>query len=120
MSAALTPDLDLHPVADAPGSRTARAVPDSPVPLAGQLLGVPAGSYDWVHVELDATAPGEADWWLYYADGLDPEPLSWAAGVRTVRLPVTRRSTLTAVRLPVAEGVALHSLTLVAPVAVTA
>ncbi|GAA2553776.1 hypothetical protein GCM10010435_25220 [Winogradskya consettensis] len=89
---------------------------DNPVPLRGQLVQLPTGQYDWLHLELRATLAGTADCWLYYVDALDPEPLSWAAGERVaVRVPVARRTELDAVRLPVFIGAELVSLALVAP-----
>lgn len=110
------PDLRVRLAAHAPGDRLVPAVLDGPLSCAGQLIGVPAGRYDWLR--LVVSSPGEAVWpvWLHYAGGLDPEDLPVPAGENvTTRLPVTRRDDLVGLRLPEAPGLVVHALTFVRP-----
>lgn len=99
-----------------PASRVTGTRLDAPVPLDGRVVGLPAGRYDWLHLELRAESAGAADCWLYYDGALDPEPLSWAVGEQIrVRMPVARRTELVAVRLPWCPGVELQALSLILP-----
>lgn len=109
-------DLTVRAVAASPGARIRATALPGPVPLRGQLVALPAGFYDWLHLELRTAAAGQADCWLHYAEGLDPEPLSWPQAERvTLRVPVTRRTELAALRLPDHPGAELLSLSLIAP-----
>lgn len=97
---------------------SARATPLdlTPVPCRGQVLDLPEGVYDWLHVEVDAPAPGEHTVWLYYTGGLDPEFLVVPGGAAGwARIAVPRRDTLTGIRLPDAPGLVLRSVSLLAP-----
>lgn len=87
-----------------------------PLTCAGQTLTVPPGRYDWLWLTVSSSVALTATAWLTYAGGLDPEPLAVPAGPgRTVRLPVTRRDDLRAVRLPDEPRLRLHEVTFVQP-----
>ncbi|GGL99387.1 hypothetical protein [Micromonospora yangpuensis] len=94
-----------------------RRVPLRPdaVPLAGQLMSLPPGRYDWLYLRIDQTAPqpGAETVWLHYADAVDPETLPLPAGRGTHRVPVTRRAVLTGVRLPDVPTARILAATLV-------
>ena len=106
-----------------PARSDAGTVPAA-VPLAGQLMSVPPGRYDWLYLLLDRAepadgaavapgGPGVDTVWLYYDDAVDPETLSLPARRGTRRVPVTRRATLTGVRLPNVPTVRIMTATLV-------
>ncbi|MCP2166890.1 hypothetical protein [Goodfellowiella coeruleoviolacea] len=87
-----------------------------PVVCRGQVLDLPEGLYDWVHVEVDAPVAGEHTVWLYYTGGLDPEVLVVPGGTAGwTRVGVARRDTLVGVRLPDAPELVIRSVSLVAP-----
>lgn len=85
------------------------------LPCRGQLIDIPPGRYEWVRMTITATADTEAEIWLYYRDGLDPEPLSVTAGTSRVRVGVARRDDLLRIRLPRTGQLSVNELTLVRP-----
>jgi hypothetical protein len=110
----MTPDLTVTAAGDHGAVRIRPAALPGPIPLDGRLVGLPAGYYDWLHLVLRAPVPGEAECWLHYTEGVDPETSVWPAGDPVaVRVPVTRRTALAALRLPVAPGAELLALALV-------
>jgi hypothetical protein len=112
----IEPDSRVCLAEHAPGTRSVPAVLDGPLRCAGQLIGVPAGRYDWLRFVV--SSPSKALWpvWLYYAGGLDPEDFPVPAGQEvTTRLPVTRRDDLVGFRLPRVPGLVVHALTFVRP-----
>ncbi len=76
-------------------------------PVPGQLVSLPPGEYDWIEVRFDDSSHHEssrheveAEVWLHYTGGADPEWLRRPAGEDTCRIPVPRHATLVALRLP--------------------
>jgi hypothetical protein len=99
---------------DGVGHREVRQ-PVGTLPCRGQLIDVPPGRYEWVRMSITATADTETEIWLYYRGGLDPEPLSVAAGTSRVRVGVARRDDLLGIRLPRTGQLTVNELTLVEP-----
>lgn len=106
-------ELTLIPEA---GTRFVHAALPGTVTCTGQSLAVAPGRYDWLWLRVSSSAELTVTVWLYYAGGLDPEPLVVPAGEdEPVRLPVTRRDDLQALRLPDEPRLRLHAVTLVRP-----
>jgi hypothetical protein len=83
-----------------------------PMPCRGQLVHLPPGEYDWLHLRLDGGEPGaEVTLWLHYADGVDPEPLCLPPLGTPARVGVPRHDTLHAVRVPDQPDLRLLALT---------
>ncbi|MDI6102990.1 hypothetical protein QLQ12_30690 [Actinoplanes sp. NEAU-A12] len=96
----VTADLTLRFAADRAG-RVRPVGPDAPVTCSGQLMALPPGRYDWLHLRTDAPAPRRATVWLYYRNGVDPEHWDIPAGDGAFsRIPVPRRDDLLAIGLP--------------------
>jgi hypothetical protein len=90
----------------------------APLPCRGQLVGLPAGRYDWLRLGLGSPAAtvSEETAWLYYRHGLDPERVAVpATAPAEAWVPVPRRDDLLAVRLPDRPDLTLTGLSLVAP-----
>lgn len=87
-----------------------------PVVCRGQVLDLPEGAYDWLHLRVDAPVAGEHTVWLYYTGGLDPESLVVPGGpAGWTRVAVPRRDTLLGVRLPDAPELVIRAVSLVGP-----
>jgi hypothetical protein len=71
-------------------------------PVSGQLVPLPPGEYDWIEMRFADYSHHEveAEVWLHYADGADPEWLRRQAGAAICRIPVPRHATLVAFRVP--------------------
>ncbi|MDA3650039.1 hypothetical protein LZ318_22785 [Saccharopolyspora indica] len=96
--------------------RTAPLALAGPVASRGQVLDLPAGVYDWLHLEVDAPVADEHTAWLHYAGGLDPEILVVPGGTAGwTRLAVPRRDVLLGVRLPDAPELVVRSVSLISP-----
>lgn len=96
--------------------RTAPLALTGPVVCRGQVLGLPEGVYDWLHLEVDAPVADEHTVWLYYTGALDPEFLVVPGGTAGwTRVAVPRRDTLVGVRLPNAPELVIRSVSLVGP-----